>query len=187
MNPTGAISNLLLPSRRHLVVFSFVLVPFVTIGLWYTSLVVSPFAIFLYVMLIGAGMALWLGLFLVDKAMHARLHISSRLHSYAKAGLVVFILSLIVELPIHWVLQRLSDRDGDLIRASIESYRVYNGAYPDDLSDSAFDVLPQRSWTGSSYTYSRDLWPYKVQYASIGGRERFYSHQYKSWSYPFDE
>jgi hypothetical protein len=187
MNTSQVISVLLLPSRRQLVVFGLILTPIITYVLWHASFIVSALFIYLYEMLIGAGIVVWLGLFLVDKAISARLMLSSHLRSYAVAGLITFIAVLLLELPVHWILQRLSDRDGDLIRARVEAYRAQNDDYPTDLSDGAFGDLPKRSWTGSLYTYNRELRPYTVRYASIGGRERFYSHQYKSWSYPFDE
>lgn len=187
MSTSKLISGVLLPSRRQLVVFGLILTPIITYGLWHASFIVSALFIYLYEMLIGAGIAAWLGLFLLDRVINARLLLSSRLRSYAVAGLVTFIVLLLIELPIHWVLQSLSDRDGDLIRERVEAYREQNGDYPVDLSDSGFSDLPRQSWTGAQYRYDRRLWPYTVRYASIGSRERFYSHQYKSWSYPFDE
>lgn len=187
MIPSGFIARVLQPRRRQLILFGILLLPFISYGLWHTSFTVNARFIYLYELLIGAGLVAWLVLFLVDRYVGSMLMFASNLRSYPISGMIAFIILLILELPIHAGLQTLSDRDGDKIRRSVEEFHKYNGYYPDDLSDSGFDHLSRRSWTFSFYRYDRGLEPYRVRYKSIGGRERFYSHQYQMWTFPFDE
>jgi hypothetical protein len=175
------IDKLLKPGSTELFWFSLLLFLPITAGLWFTSAIVHGQIILLYIFFCAIGCGLILLAFLIDKLFHVALH------RYSIRGVALFVLLILVELPIHAGLQALSDKDGDKIRRSVEEFHKYNGYYPDDLSDSGFDDLPRRSWTFSFYEYDRELQPYRIRYNSIGGEERFYSHQYQMWTYPFDE
>ena len=187
MNLHKAISRILRPDRRVLVLFGVLLVPFVSCGLWHASFIVHFEFIYLYEMILGVGCAAWLGFYIIDWALQRYFLVESRLRSFPLAGMASFILCTVVEIPIHAGLQALSDNDGDKIRASIEEYHRHRGSYPEQLRDIPDNNLPQRTWTGSSFEYDMGLFPYRLRYLSIGGRERFYSHQYASWSFPFDD
>lgn len=173
-------NSLLKPQAPELMWFTIVFSALITTWLWFDSALVMGWAILSYIILLALGGVALVICLVVDS------RFQTSLSRYAKRGLVVFVALLVIEIPIQAGLQALSDDQGNRARQLLEAYYNKHGEYPSDLNAIQLTSSQRRTWFGTSLEYSKGLTPFLLSYRSIGGYQRFFSHQDNCWSYPFD-
>lgn len=177
------IQNISKPGRVHLIVFSVISLPFITLFIFYCQFIwIFNLVLQIPFFLIAAALSVFTGYWLDNKY---KVHI----RKYIVTALLITLLLLILSVPISAILQKQSERKGERLIERIEAYKLANGHFPANIEGDYFSKAPKRTLIGTKYFYNRkvdvstNIEYYNLQFRAFNGNTAYYNTDSRKWLY----